>query len=520
MTENTNVACPVCNKSVQMQDINAHLDNHYASPSKFREKQKPSRSVQDVLYGKTNTHSVSSPKVRKVDETLPSEQTPKRIKSIKKDVRPLAERVRPKTLDDYVGQESLVGKGGIIRNLIERDECPSMILWGNSGVGKTTLARIIAKTTGAHFLEVSATSASVSDCRKIFEESQNLLRLTGKKTIVFLDEVHRFNRAQQDIFLPMVEKGLITLIGATTENPSFRLNSALLSRCSVFTFNVLDKDNVLSILRRAMQIESERKERKLELDESILQHISAICDGDARVALNCLEIALGMLEGGSVSLPDLKKKFARSFSVYDSTGDAHYDTISAFHKSIRGSDVDAALYYLCRMLESGEDPLYVARRMVRIASEDVGLGDNSLLPLASAAFTATQQIGMPEADVVLAHCAAALALAPKNVDVYRAYKRVKSFVASDPEAGRAQIPMHLRNAPTKLMKELGYNKGYKYNPDYKDGRVKQDYLPKPMKDKRFFRIPMDLPVDPDLDADESSVTELQEERRTEKRNDN
>ncbi|EPY51437.1 DNA replication ATPase [Schizosaccharomyces cryophilus OY26] len=487
--------CPTCGKEVDLVDINAHLDSHFEVPATSS----PSKQVSPFFQKEKN-----SPLKRNTPSSFPSQgsftpSSTKKPRASKRDVRPLAERARPTTLDDYVGQEELVGPRGVIRNMIEQDECPSMILWGNSGTGKTTLARIIAATTKSRFLEVSATSISVQECRKIFEESQNHLRLTGSKTIVFLDEVHRFNRAQQDIFLPLVEKGSITLIGATTENPSFRLNSALISRCPVFVLKKLDKTHVLKILEHGCQLEKDRLGDIPNIDSSILEYVSAITDGDARMALNCLEMAIGLMRQGPITLEEIKEKLVRSSAVYDRVGDAHYDTISAFHKSVRGCDVNASLYYLGRMLESGEDPLYVARRMVRIASEDIGVADNSMLPLASSAFTSVQQVGMPEADVILAHCAVALTMAPKSVDVYKGYNNVKRFLSLNPNAGRAEIPLHIRNAPTNLMKQLGYHKGYKYNPDYKDGLVKQEYMPESIRDAKFFRLPAELLEDEDLE---------------------
>lgn len=426
---------------------------------------------------------------------------------------PLAERLRPKNLDQYIGQQHLVGKGGILRGFIEKDRVPSMILWGPPGVGKTTLCRIIANVSNSRFVELSATANGINDCRKVFEEAKNELRLTKRKTLLFCDEIHRFNKAQQDIFLPYVEKGDITLIGATTENPSFQLNSALLSRCRVFTLEKLSLEEVNKILNRA--ILATNKTRKLLYGQPILKfnraavdYLGDISDGDSRSALNLLEITdshYANSETSDVSAIDitpegLKSVLKRTHMIYDRVGDAHYDTISLFHKSVRGSDADAALYYLARMLEGGENPLYIARRMIRIASEDVGCLDDSCLPFAVAAYQAVQFVGLPEADMALVHCAYKLAKAPKSIEIYRAWSNVRSALREEPNVASAPIPLHLRNAPTKLMESLGYSKGYKYNPDYVNGKVKQEYLPPVAKNIKILENRhLGEMVDPDLD---------------------
>ncbi|CAK7566826.1 MAG: DNA-dependent ATPase mgs1 [Sporothrix epigloea] len=447
---------------------------------------------------------------------------------------PLAERMRPQSLDDVCGQE-LVGPHGVLRALIEADRVPSMILWGGSGTGKTTIARCIAQRVGSRFVEMNATSSGgVAECKKIFQDAANELSLTGRKTILFCDEIHRFTKAQQDVFLKPVEAGTITLIGATTENPSFRVVNALLSRCRTFTLASLTREDVQRILVRAVreetgvtlgdsemttppdngEVAASSSQTKAALspliDAELLAYLAAFSDGDARTALNLLELAMSIAarpkeaNGMTPSLrspltkEDLKAALTKTL-VYDRAGDQHYDTISAFHKSVRGSDADATLYYLARMLQSGEDPLFVARRMVVIASEDVGLADSSLLPLATAAYTAAQQIGMPEARIPLAHCAVALALAPKST---RAYRGLNNAFAALREPGVASlpIPVHLRNAPTRLMKELGYGKEYKYNPNYLDGRVQQDYLPADLLGRSFLEArDLGTAVDPDLD---------------------
>jgi len=418
-------------------------------------------------------------------------------------VAPLAERMRPHTIDGIFGQE-LVGPNGILRSLIETNQIPSMILWGASGTGKTTIARCIANMAGSRFIEINATSSGVAECKKMFAEAANELALTGRKTIVFCDEIHRFSKAQQDVFLKPVEAGTITLIGATTENPSFKVVNALLSRCRTFTLQKLSTEAIQQILSLALQSElpSETSSPPPPLDDEMLAYLANFADGDARTALNLLEIAISLANRGEVTKEDMKASLTKTL-VYDRAGDQHYDTISAFHKSVRGSDPDAALYYLARMLQSGEDPLFIARRMVVIASEDVGLADNSLLTLATSAFTATQQIGMPEARIPLAHCAVALSLAPKST---RAYRGLGNAFAALREPGVAglPVPIHLRNAPTRLMRELGYGKEYKYNPNYKDGKVKQDYLPEDLFGRRFLEDrDLGTEIDPDLAVDDA-----------------
>ncbi|KAK3343501.1 hypothetical protein B0T25DRAFT_300855 [Lasiosphaeria hispida] len=418
---------------------------------------------------------------------------------------PLAERMRPHSLDEVFGQD-LVGPNGVLRSLIESDRVPSMIIWGSSGTGKTTIARCIARRVGSRFIELNATSTGVAECKKLFAEAANESTLTGRKTIIFCDEIHRFSKSQQDVFLKPVEAGTITLIGATTENPSFKIQSALLSRCRTFTLQSLTREDVQRILLRAIQqmIDEEELELSSLIDEELIQYLSAFSDGDARTALNLLELALSLTTGNKPDTPtpltkeDIKASLTKTL-VYDRAGDQHYDTISAFHKSVRGSDPDAALYYLARMLQSGEDPLFVARRMVVIASEDVGLADNTLLPLATAAYTAAQQIGMPEARIPLAHCAVALCLAPKSTRAYRGLNNAYSAL-QEPGVAGLPVPLHLRNAPTRLMKDLGYGAEYKYPPNYREGRVRQDYLPEELLGRRFLEErDLGTEVDPDVE---------------------
>ncbi|KAI0454439.1 ATPase WRNIP1 [Xylaria acuta] len=435
----------------------------------------------------------------KSEDVPPAPRSPvaKKMRTKPSRVAPLAERMRPDNLNEVFGQE-LVGPNGVLRSLIETNRVPSMILWGASGTGKTTIARCIANQAGSRFIEMNATSSGVAECKKLFSDAANELALTGRKTIIFCDEIHRFSKTQQDVFLKPVEAGTITLIGATTENPSFKVVNALLSRCRTFTLQKLTTEDIQRILSRALQYElPSASTPPPPLDEELLAYLANFADGDARTALNLLELAISLANRGEVTKEDMKSSLTKTL-VYDRAGDQHYDTISAFHKAVRGSDPDAALYYLARMLQSGEDPLFIARRMVVVASEDVGLADNSMLTLATSTFTATQQIGMPEARIPLAHCAVALAMAPKSTRAYRGLNN--AFAAlREPGVAALPVPIHLRNAPTRLMRELGYGKEYKYNPNYKDGKVRQDYLPDDLLGRRFLEDrDLGTEVDPDL----------------------
>jgi putative ATPase len=409
---------------------------------------------------------------------------------------PLAERMRPRTLDEVLGQ-TIVSSDGVLRALVKQDRLPSLILWGGPGTGKTTIARILANESKSRFVEINSTSTGVAECKKLFQEARNELGLTGRRTIIFCDEIHRFSKSQQDVFLGPVEAGLITLIGATTENPSFKVISALLSRCRVFTLAPLGSEALTSILKRAVESLDPKPVSLLSSDE-FLSYLTRFAAGDARTALNLLELAYSTsLTTPDLSLEELKKSLTQTH-IYDRAGDAHYDAISALHKSLRGSDADGALYYLARMLTGGEDPLFIARRLVVFASEDVGLADNTLLPLAVAAYTAVEKVGLPEARINLAHCVCALAEAKKSTRSYRGLNAAWS-VAENEGRGLA-IPVHLRNAPTKLMKEMGVGKEYKYNPDYQDGRVKQEYLPVELKGSKFLSDrDLGVKIDPDLE---------------------
>ncbi len=394
---------------------------------------------------------------------------------------PLATRMRPRSLDEFVGQEGIVGPGKLLRRIIEADRLPSLILWGPPGVGKTTLARIIAETTRAHFVPLSAVSAGVADLRTAVKEAKDRLGMHGGRTILFIDEVHRFNKAQQDAILPHVEDGTVTLIGATTENPSFEVNSALLSRARVFVLKGLSDDDLRRLIARALT-DPERGlgEEHARLNDEAVAQLVNFANGDARFALNTLELAvaaaLPAADGGEriVDGALVAEAAQRRAAVYDKGGESHYDTISALHKSLRSSDPDGALYWLARMLESGEDPLYVTRRLVRFASEDIGLADSQALVLAMAAQGAVHFLGWPEANTALAQLTVYLAVAPKSNAAYVAYKAARDDVE---QTRNDPVPLHLRNAPTTLMKGLDYGKGYQYAHDYEGAVVDQEHLP-------------------------------------------
>ncbi|KAM3866198.1 ATPase WRNIP1 [Diretmus argenteus] len=430
--------------------------------------------------------------------------------------KPLAEKLRPNTLEEYFGQNKVVGEHTLLRSLLDSQEIPSLILWGPPGCGKTTLAHIIASSSKkkgtARFVTLSATSASTSDVREFIKQAQNELRLFKRKTILFIDEIHRFNKSQQDTFLPHVECGTITLIGATTENPSFQVNAALLSRCRVLVLEKLSVEAMSSILRRAVtslgisvlgqspikdpedQDQSQGHEPKISIEQNALDTIAHLCDGDARAGLNGLQLAVQARVASArpsaspqeilVQEEHVKEGLQRSHILYDKAGEEHYNCISALHKSMRGSHENASLYWLGRMLEGGEDPLYVARRLVRFASEDVGMADPSALPQAVSAFQACHFIGMPECEVILAQCVVYLARAPKSVEIYKAYGNVKACLRNH-KGPLPSVPLHLRNAPTRLMKELGYAKGYQYNPAF-TAPVEQEYLPEELRGIDFF----------------------------------
>jgi putative ATPase len=399
---------------------------------------------------------------------------------------PLADRMRPRALDELVGQEHLIGPGTLLRRAIERDRISSLVLWGPPGSGKTTLARIIANTTKSRFVQLSAVSAGVADLRREVKEATDQIGMHAQRTILFIDEIHRFNKAQQDAILPYVEDGTIVLIGATTENPSFEVNAPLLSRSRVLVLQSLSDDSIRALIVRTLKDE----ERGLGLQnirvaEPALDLLVNLANGDARFALNTLELAsVGVDEGGEIDENLVREAAAQRVSGYDRAGDAHYDTISALHKSIRGSDPQASLYWLARMLERGDDPLFVARRMVRAASEDIGLADPQALQVAMAAQQAIHFIGMPEGALALAEAAVYLATAPKSNALYSAYNQAIRDVS---ETRNEPIPIHLRNAPTKLMAELGYGEDYRYAHDYDHALVEQQHLPVNLRGRRYYQ---------------------------------
>ncbi|MBU1038714.1 replication-associated recombination protein A [Patescibacteria group bacterium] len=399
---------------------------------------------------------------------------------------PLADRLRPLTWDEFEGQLEVVGPDKLLRRLLEKDEVPSLIFWGPPGTGKTTLARIIASVSQSYFVQMSAVSSGLADLRTEIKQAIDRRKLNSLRTILFVDEIHRWNKAQQDALLPYVENGAITLIGATTENPSFEVISALLSRVRVIVLQSLSADNLKNILKRAL-VDKERGlgNYKITGVEQAVDYIANLANGDSRLALNVLELAVkSSLKNNQAELTEqvLQQSLQRTHLKYDKNGQEHYNLISALHKSLRGSDANAALYWLARMLEAGGEPLYVARRLVRFASEDIGLADPNALLQAVAAFQAAHQLGMPECNVALAQATVYLAKAPKSNALYKAYLKVQEDVFKTIDDS---VPLHLRNAPTKLMKNLGYGKGYKYNPDFKEP-VDQDYLPDNLKGKKYL----------------------------------
>lgn len=401
---------------------------------------------------------------------------------------PLASRLRPETLDEFVGQQHLIGEGKILRMLIERDQISSMIFWGPPGVGKTTLARIIAKKTRSNFIEFSAVTSGIKEIKAVMEDAETA-RHMGMRTLLFADEIHRFNKAQQDAFLPFVEKGSVILVGATTENPSFEINSALLSRCKVFVLKALEEADLTAMLRRGIESPKGFGQMDVDIAPERLSAIARFANGDARTALNTLEMAVlnGKLDGnGTVHVDDevLAQCMNRRSLLYDKNGEEHYNLISALHKSMRNSDPDAAVYWLCRMLDGGEDPLYIARRLVRFASEDVGMADSQALQVAVAAYQACHFLGMPECDVHLTHAVVYLSMAAKSNALYTACQACKRDVKNLPAE---PVPLHLCNAPTSLMKELDYGKGYQYAHDTEEKLTSMTCLPEALADRVYYR---------------------------------
>ena len=401
--------------------------------------------------------------------------------------QPLAARLRPETLEEYVGQEHLLGKGRVLRRMIEQDRISSMIFWGPPGVGKTTLAQIIARMTQSVFINFSAVTSGIKEIRSVMEKAE-MNRQIGQRTIVFVDEIHRFNKAQQDAFLPFVEKGSIILIGATTENPSFEVNGALLSRCRVFVLQPLSAEDLMKMLRHALHSPKGFGDQKIEITEDLLGLIANFANGDARSALSTLEMVVlnGDVQEDSVTVTKeiLEQCISKKSLLYDKNGEEHYNLISALHKSMRNSDPDAAVYWLARMLEAGEDPLYVARRVTRFASEDVGMADPKALEIAVAAYQACHFIGMPECSVHLTEAVVYMALAPKSNALYMAYNSAREDalnMIAEP------VPLVIRNAPTKLMKELQYGKGYQYAHDTEDKLTNMQCLPDSLLGKTYYQ---------------------------------
>ncbi len=432
---------------------------------------------------------------------------------------PLASRMRPCFLDEIVGQEHLVGPGRLLRRTIESDKLTSIILWGPPGSGKTTLAEVIAHSTHARFVRLSAVSAGVADLRKVMDEANKLRQFSQQHTILFIDEIHRFNKAQQDAVLPHVERGVVTLIGATTENPSFEVNAALLSRCRVFTLKGLSEEQVQDILRRALTDEKRGLgTMQVAINDDALAAIAIFANGDARTALNVLELAAQGSVGSidkTISLSLVEEVMQHRALLYDKNGEQHYDTISALHKSLRGSDPDASLYWLARMIEAGEDPLYIVRRLIRFASEDIGMADPQALLICVAAQQAVHFVGLPEASLALTQAVVHLATAPKSNALYEAYSRVQADVQ---QTHNDPIPLHIRNAPTSLMKDLGYGKDYKYAHEYyKDMQIDdpdrppttrvQEYLPEALQGQRYY--------EPGLQGKEAGIKRWLEKRRGE-----
>lgn len=408
--------------------------------------------------------------------------------------QPLAERLRPKTLDNFVGQEHLVGKNAVLRKMIESGNISSLILWGPPGVGKTTLAKIIANTLDRPFYTLSAINSGVKDIREVIEKAKKQQFFNRPNPILFIDEIHRFSKSQQDSLLGAVEDGTITLIGATTENPSFEVISPLLSRCQVYILKHLDKDGLLKIVKLAIKKDTDLKKKKITIreDEAMLR----FSGGDARKLLNVLELVVQGEEGDKVVITNKKvtDRLQKNLAIYDKQGEMHYDIISAFIKSIRGGDPDAAVYWLARMIEGGEDVKFIARRLLILAAEDVGLANPNALLLAQSTFDAVHKIGNPESRIILSECTIYLATSPKSNSAYEAIKDAQSLVK---QTGDLPVPLNIRNAPTKLMKEIGYGKGYKYSHAYEGNFAEQDFLPEEIKNERIYhpqQNPLELKV--------------------------
>lgn len=396
--------------------------------------------------------------------------------------QPLAERMRPRNLEEYVGQEHLVGKGGMLRNALDAGVLPSLILWGPPGVGKTTLARILAETAGMPFIPLSAIDAGVKEVREVIRNAEKQTLFDRKRPVLFIDEIHRFSKAQQDALLGAVEKGIVTLIGATTENPGFEVIAALLSRMQVYVLKPLTKDDLILLTQRALEKDVLLSEKKIELEQP--EALLAYSSGDARRLMNLVELLVGQLDTGSKITNESVERIIQHNQIrYDKGGDQHYDVISAFIKSVRGSDPNAAVYWLARMIEGGEDAKFIARRMIILASEDIGNANPNALLLANATFDAIERIGMPEGRIILSQCATYLASSPKSNASYLAIGEAQRIVS---DTGPLEVPIHLRNAPNQLMKELGHSKGYQYAHDHPGNFVDQEFLPDEITGKRIY----------------------------------
>ena len=430
--------------------------------------------------------------------------------------RPLADRMRPETLEEYVGQKQLVDKGNLLWRMIENDQVTSMIFWGPPGVGKTTLARIIAHQTKSYFIDFSAVTSGIKEIKEVMRQA-DARKQYGQRTILFVDEIHRFNKAQQDAFLPYVEKGSIILIGATTENPSFEINSALLSRCRVFVLNALETEDLEELIQRAITSPKGLADMNVHIEPEDIRAIAAFSGGDARFCLNTLEMVVynspSDIYGVHVSKDILKQCLQKRSLLYDKKGEEHYNIISALHKSMRNSDVQAAIYWLARMLEGGEDPLYIARRVCRFASEDIGMADSRALEITVAAYQACHFIGMPECSVHLTHAVTYCALAPKSNAMEVAYMSAAEDARKTLEE---PVPLHIRNAPTRLMKDLGYGDGYEYSHDYQYHMTDMQCLPDALKDKVYY-VPSDQGSEPRVEKRLEQIKSIKEMIRRSKK---